>query len=69
MLEDNHPSPPLADEPICTKSQILGYFDQNGKEVARAHQYLRTDGAIGAKGKPDPKRVLHDGVIYYLDAL
>lgn len=67
ILRDGHPSPPLADEPFCTKSQLLGYYDQDGKEIARAHQYLRTDGTIGAHGRPDPKKVVHEGVLYFLD--
>ncbi len=67
VVKDAHPSPPLADEPICTKSQLLAYYDHDGNKVAEAHQYLRTDGTIGASGKPDPKEILHEGVIYYLD--
>src|SRR5438552_1897710 len=46
--QNNHPSPPRADEPICTMSQLLVYRNSLGKEVARAHQYLRPDGTVGA---------------------
>ncbi len=65
--KDAHPSPPLANEPICTQSQLLVYFDKEHKKVAEAHQYLRPDGKIGASGLPDPKAVLHEGILYYLD--
>ncbi len=36
------------------------------QEIARVHQYLRTDGTIGASGKPDPKRLYADGKLYRL---
>jgi hypothetical protein len=67
VLADAHPTPPLADEPICTQSQLLAYRDSDGKKIAEAHQYLRTDNTIGASGKPDPKEVMHNGVLYILD--
>ena len=36
-------------------------------EVARVHQYLRTDGTLGGSGRrPDPKRLYEDGVLYAL---
>jgi len=39
------------------------YLDA-GLEVARVHQYLRTDGTLGASGLPDPKAVLENGILY-----
>jgi hypothetical protein len=30
------------------------------------HQYLRPDGTLGASGLPDPKLVVHEGVVYKL---
>lgn len=36
-------------------SQTVEYFTLDGQRVARVHQYLRLDGTIGGKGKPDPK--------------
>jgi hypothetical protein len=62
-----HPSLPLAKEPFCTESQQVSYYDANGNEVARVHQYKRTDGTIGLSGKPDPKRLFQDGTIYRLE--
>lgn len=60
-----HPSPPAASEPFCTWSQEVSYIDPTtNEEVARAHRYLRPDGTIGASGLPDPKRVVHNGIIY-----
>ncbi len=62
---DGHPSPPIAGEPYCTRSQIVAYRDDTGAEVARVHQYLRPDGRLGLEGKPDPQEMLgSDGVWY-----
>jgi hypothetical protein len=65
-LEHRHPSLTAANEPFCTHSQMVSYRDDANNEVARVHQYLRTDGTIGASGKPDPKRICIDGVPYRL---
>lgn len=65
-LEDRHPSLPGANEPFCTRSQMISYRDPDGNELARAHQYLRPDGTIGASGRPDPKRLYEKGILYGL---
>ena len=66
LLRDGHPAAPLANEPFCTRSQSIAYLDGDGNEIARVHQYLRPDGSIGLSGRPDPKRLLRDGVLYIL---
>lgn len=53
-----------AHQPPGTISQLIAYFDAKGREVARAHRYLRRDGTLGASGKPDPKKVFKDGKLY-----
>jgi hypothetical protein len=64
---NGHPSPPLADEPICTRSQIVVYFDANKQKVCKIHRYLRKDGTLGASGLPDPKLVrVSDDLTYLL---
>ena len=63
-MKESHPSPQPASEPFCTRSQMISYMDAQGTEVARVHQYLRPDGTIGGSGKPDPKRISHEGDIY-----
>jgi hypothetical protein len=58
---------PRAQQPVGTRSQRVEYWgakDGALSKIAVAHQYLRPDGTIGASGKPDPKRVLHEGIIY-----
>src|SRR5262245_10656308 len=66
VRRDGHPSPALANEPHCTRSQIVYCFDSSNKLAAVYHQYLRQDRTIGASGQPDPKRLLIGGVIYYV---
>jgi hypothetical protein len=61
---EKHPSPPRANEPYCTISQMIAYLDKDGKRVALVHQYLRPDGRIGASGRPDPKQLLQGGALY-----
>ncbi|MEK9136780.1 MAG: hypothetical protein AAB393_06615 [Bacteroidota bacterium] len=62
-----HPALPAAQEPFCTRSQQVSYYDAHGHEVARVHQYKRPDGAIGASGRPDPKRLFHEGTLYRIE--
>jgi hypothetical protein len=38
-----------------------------GEKVAGVHQYLRPDGTIGLSGRPDPKEVYIDGVLYIIE--
>src|SRR5947207_1701114 len=56
VISERHPSRPKAQEPFCTRSQIIAYYERDGTPVALVHQYLRPDGTIGASGRPDPKR-------------
>jgi hypothetical protein len=64
---NRHPSSPRANEPVCTRSQYIIYLDENGNKVAGVHQYLRTDATIGASGRPDPKRLLVNAILYIAD--
>jgi hypothetical protein len=66
LMADRHPSLTLANEPYCTRSQMVSYRDKMNNEIARVHQYLRTDGSIGASGKPDPKRLFEGGILFRL---
>jgi hypothetical protein len=68
VVEANrHPALPLANEPYCTSSQMVSCRQgSTNLEVARVHQYVRPDGAIGLSGKPDPKRLFENGILYRL---
>jgi hypothetical protein len=57
----------LAGEPLGTRSQQVSYYNAQGTEIARVHQYLRPDGSIGLSGKPDPKRLFENGVLYRIE--
>jgi hypothetical protein len=59
-------APPAANQPPGTRSQMISYRDSNDKEIARVHQYLKTDGMLGASGKPDPKRLLINDTLFRL---
>src|SRR5437868_1971320 len=66
IRRNTHPTRVQADEPFCTKTQEVSYLDEHGGEVCRVHQYLKSDGTLGASGLPDPKRMVMDGVMYRL---
>lgn len=69
LRSHNHCSPPPHGEPACTHAQTIYYYDAlTMEEVARCHQYLRPDGTVGASGRPDPKWLSLDGVLYAADA-
>ena len=69
IVKNKHPSQTAANEPFCTKSQMISYRRPDGTEVARAHRYLRPDGSTGASGLPDPKKVLYKGILFQLGSL
>ena len=64
LVREGHPAPKKSGQPHCTRSQVVAYQLPSGKRIAMVHQYLRPDGRLGASGKPDPKWLLKDGVIY-----
>lgn len=56
----------LDSETVEIVSEMVSYRNQDGREIARVHQFRRPDGSLAASGKPDPKRLLQDGVLYRL---
>ncbi len=42
----------------------MAYEDSTGVMVALVHQYLLPSGALGASGRPDPKRLILNGLLY-----
>ncbi len=63
-VADKHPSSNKGNEPYCTRSQFIDVLSSDGERIAGAHQYLRVDGTLGASGRPDPKIVVIEGVVY-----
>jgi hypothetical protein len=67
IILEERPASPGANEPAYTRSRMLSYRDRaTDNELARVHQYDRPDGKIGASGRPDPKRLIRDGVMFRL---
>jgi hypothetical protein len=64
---DRHLAIPPGNEPYCTRSQCKGYFDHHGRKVAEVHYYLRPNGTIAASGLLDPKEVVFEGILHFLD--
>lgn len=52
------------DEPPGTRSVAVSYVDELLHRIFLVHFYLRPDGTIGGSGKPDPKWLFEDGVVY-----
>lgn len=49
-----------------TTSETVEYVDNHGNFVARVHQFRWPNGMLGASGRPDPKALWHEGVMYRL---
>lgn len=64
LIREGHPSPAASGQPHCTRSQIVAYLDARGRKVALVHQYVLRNGRLGGSGKPDPKQLFQDGVLY-----
>jgi hypothetical protein len=56
--------PKSGDEPPETRSLTVSYVNGSGERIFLVHIYLRHDGSIGGSGKPDPKWLFEDGVVY-----
>jgi hypothetical protein len=55
-----------SNQPSGTRSQVVAYKDDKGKQVAIIHRYMRADGSLGGSGRPDPKKLLHNGTLYVM---
>lgn len=67
VIESSGTPSPKAGQPPGTRSQLVSYWESVGgslTKVAVVHRYLRPDGTLGGSGLPDPKAVLHQGVLY-----
>jgi hypothetical protein len=65
LLEENI-STLLTQETVEIRSQMVSYRDKENNEISRVHQFVRPDGSLAASGRPDPKRLLIDGILYRL---
>ncbi len=60
----SHDARPKLKMPPGTQSQLIAYVDQAGNHAATAHRYLTPDGTLAASGRPDPKGLIRDAVLY-----
>jgi hypothetical protein len=51
-------------EPPGTRSLMVSYLNDALGRIFMVHMYLRPDGTLGASGKPDPKWLFENGVVY-----
>ncbi|MEX2237538.1 MAG: hypothetical protein WEB00_08390 [Dehalococcoidia bacterium] len=63
LLYEGRPSEESG-ETSDARSQVLEYVDSAGERIAVVHQYLRPDGTLGASGRPDPKLLVLESVVY-----
>lgn len=50
---------PLSGQPANTTSHMVYYLDpRSRKTIAEVHQFVLSDGSVGASGHPDPKMLL-----------
>ena len=65
LLKRSHmQNPDLRQGPHCTHSESHLYTSDDGEYLVVVHQYVKPDGMLGASGKPDPKRMKLEGLIY-----
>ncbi len=64
ILSHNQPAKPHSGQVHGTLSQVIKCYDDSGMLVLVVHQFLKPDGTIGASGKPDPKRIVQNGIDY-----
>jgi len=62
-LREGSPDP-ANQQPAGTKSVVYVIRTREGEDLVHAHAYVKPDGAIGASGRPDPKRIYKDGTVY-----
>ncbi len=65
-IDRTNPRSVFEDDPLCARSQVIRYLDSAGSTVAVVHQYIRADGGQCANGRPDPKALLIDSILYIL---
>lgn len=56
--------PRSKNEPAGTRSLAVSYLNSALERIFIVHLYLGPDGEIGGSGKPDPKWLFEDGVVY-----
>ena|SRR6516164_725227 len=58
----------LDGEPESVRTVITVFRTLQNSEVARTHHYERRDGSIAASGELDPKRLMWNGALHYVES-
>lgn len=66
LVIESAPAPIQAGQRPGTNSEIIEYRNLTDR-IAVVHQYTHPDGSVGGSGRPDPKAVLKDGILYILE--
>jgi len=61
----DEPASPRSNQEPGTRSIVDSYYDDDDQKVMTLHYFLRPDGTLGGSGRPDPKELLVDGIMYY----
>jgi hypothetical protein len=61
----DEPASPMSKQEPGTRSIVDSYYDETDRKVMTLHHFLRPNGTLGGSGKPDPKELLVDGIMYY----
>jgi hypothetical protein len=61
-VERTPASPKYNQQAGCMTEMV--WFIVKGQRVAFCHQFKNIDGSLGASGKPDPKAIIYEGIMY-----
>jgi hypothetical protein len=65
IVHEEHLAPVGSGEPEGTLSQMILYKDwETRDDVVLAHRYWRSDRTIGAFGRPDPRWIVENRIMY-----
>jgi hypothetical protein len=68
VLKQHAPDPSNNQVP-GTVSQMVGYYNKNGAQVALVHQYMQPDGRLGGRSrKPSPKALRVGNTLFVASA-
>src|ERR1022692_4504349 len=61
----DEPASPMSKQEPGTRSIVDSYYDDDDRKVMTLHYFLKPDGTLGGSGRPDPKELMVDGIMYY----
>ncbi len=58
-------NPRKINAPPGARWQYIRYQTRAGERLVDVHRFLLPDGTLGASGRPDPKRMVVFGIVFY----